>query len=144
MHFQNDAGVLLMSVDKSSTLFHNLELTDQIVEHYEFCEEKNKLLIATRGIGFERVITALRSGRLLETINHHNQAKYPNQKFYVVDIDGYVCAVPFVEKDECTVFLKTIFKTRKLTKKHLRGSVDYGKENQETIRQHSQEKEGTI
>ena len=86
---------------------------------YEFSADKNQLLIKERGIGFENVVAALDSGKLLDAINHHNATKYPNQKIYIVEIDGYAYLVPFVRKDKQTVFLKTIFPSRKLTKKHL-------------------------
>ena len=50
-----------------------------------------------------------------------NPAKYPNQMIYIVNINDYVCLVTFVRKDKNTVFLKTIFPHRKLTKQYLRG-----------------------
>lgn len=87
--------------------------------HYEFAAEKNQLLIKERGISFEDVIAALDNGDLLDVVTHHNASKYPNQEIYMVDIDGYVYLVPYVRKDDNTVFLKTIFPSRKLTKKYL-------------------------
>jgi uncharacterized DUF497 family protein len=83
---------------------------------YEFSADKNQLLIAERGISFEEVIAALDNDCLLEIVAHPNSKKYPNQEIYLIDIDGYVYLVPFVKKDENTVFLKTIFPSRKLTK----------------------------
>ncbi len=86
---------------------------------YEFSADKNQLLIKGRHISFEDVVVALNNGNLLDVIDHPNRVKYPNQKIYVVDIDGYVYLVPYVTKNEQTVFLKTIFPSRKLTKKYL-------------------------
>lgn len=86
---------------------------------YEFSADKNQLLIKERGVSFEDVVVALDNGKLLDTIEHHNVAKYPNQKIYIVNINEYVYLVPFVRKDKKTVFLKTIIPSRKLTKKHL-------------------------
>ncbi len=40
---------------------------------------------------------------------------------YILDIDGYVYVVPFVTQDVNSIFLKTIFPQRKLTKQYLRG-----------------------
>lgn len=87
--------------------------------HYEFSADKNQFLIKERAISFEDVISALDNGKLLDTIEHHNSSKYPNQQIYLVDLNGYVYLVPFVRKDPQTVFLKTIFPSRKLTKKYL-------------------------
>jgi uncharacterized DUF497 family protein len=91
---------------------------------YEFSAEKNQLLIKERGISFEDVIAALDAGKLLDTIDHHNDAKYPNQKIYIIEINNYIYLVPFVRKDKQTVFLKTIFPSRKLTKKYINGEVN--------------------
>jgi len=88
---------------------------------YEFSADKNHLLIKERGISLEDVIVALNNDKLLDTINHHNLEKYPKQKIYVVDINGYAYLVPFVKKDKHTIFLKTIFPCRKMTRKHLKG-----------------------
>jgi hypothetical protein len=95
---------------------------------YEFSAEKNQQLISERGLSFEEVIAAIEEGLVLDIIPHPNLAKYPNQEIYVVNIHDYVCLVPFVKKDKETVFLKTIFPHRKLTKRYLRGSTAYEKE----------------
>jgi uncharacterized DUF497 family protein len=86
---------------------------------YEFSADKNRLLIEERGISFEEVIAALDNGDLLDIVAHHNREKYPNQEIYIVNIDGYIYLVPYVQKSEGIVFLKTIFPSRKLTKKYL-------------------------
>jgi hypothetical protein len=57
----------------------------------------------------------------IDTIEHPDQSKYPGQRIYILNFDGYVHMVPFVRKDEFTVFLKTIIPSRKLTKKYLGG-----------------------
>ncbi len=86
---------------------------------YEFSVEKNHLLIEERGICFEEIISALNNGKLLDTIDHHNVTKYPNQKIYIVEVNNYVYLVPFVRRDKQTVFLKTIIPSRKVTKNYL-------------------------
>lgn len=88
-------------------------------QEYDFSVEKNHELKENRGISFEEIIAAIQNGGLLAAVKHPNKEKYPNQQIYVIDIDGYVYAVPFVRKNETTVFLKTIFKSRKLTKEYL-------------------------
>lgn len=87
--------------------------------HFEFSADKNQQLIKERHISFEDVIAALANEKLLDTIAHHNKEKYPNQEIYIIDINGYAYLVPFVRKDEYTVFLKTIVPSRKLTKKYI-------------------------
>lgn len=86
---------------------------------YEFSADKNQCLIKERGVSFEDVAVALDNGKLLDTIDHHNAGKYPNQEIYIVNINEYVYLVPFVKKDKQAVFLKTVIPSRKLTKKYL-------------------------
>ena len=86
---------------------------------YDFSVEKNHKLKVERNISFEEVISVIQSGGLLDVVNHPNEQKYPNQKMYVLDIDDYIYLVPFVHNDETSVFLKTIFKSRKMTKQYL-------------------------
>src|SRR3990167_4528263 len=105
-------------IDKSRTLCY-IMIMKRESPYYEFSADKNQLLIRERGISFEEIIAALGNDKLLDTIDHHNETKYPSQKIYVIDINQYVYLVPFVRKDEQTVFLKTIFPSRKLTKKYL-------------------------
>lgn len=85
--------------------------------HYSL--EKNALLLSERGIGFEEIIQAISSGQLLDITNHHNQAKYKNQKIMYVRVLDEVYAVPFVLESGNTMFLKTIFPSRKARKYYL-------------------------
>lgn len=89
---------------------------------YEFSSEKNNQLIQERNISFEEVIMAIEEGAVLDVLPHPKSDKYPNQEIYVLNINNYIYLVPFVRKDKNTVFLKTIFPHRKLTKFYLRGS----------------------
>ncbi|MBA3537615.1 MAG: toxin [Tatlockia sp.] len=86
---------------------------------YEFSAEKNKVLIKDRSISFEAIISAINSGSLLDILEHPNKIKYPNQQIYVVNMDGYIYLVPSVKRNAETIFLKTIFPSRKLTKLYL-------------------------
>ncbi len=58
--------------------------------NYEFSAEKNSMLTEQRGISFEEIIYYISNGYLLDTVQHHNKERYKNQKFYVVDIEGYI------------------------------------------------------
>ncbi|HHJ39271.1 MAG: toxin [Methylothermaceae bacteria B42] len=80
--------------------------------------DKNWQLIEERGISFEDVVFYLQQGALMDDIKHPNEEKYPNQRIFVIDIDGYIYLVPYVENTE-EIFLKTIIPSRKATRQYL-------------------------
>ncbi len=82
----------------------------------EWSDTKNDILIKERSISFEDVSQAIEDEQILDIIEHPNKKAYSNQKIIIIEIDDYTCAVPFVYDDE-KIFLKTIYKSRKL-KKH--------------------------
>lgn len=86
--------------------------------YFDWNERKNEKLREERDVSFEEVVDAINDGGLLETLDHPNQGKHPNQKIYVVKIGTYVYHVPFVFDQE-KIFLKTIYPSRKATKKYL-------------------------
>jgi uncharacterized DUF497 family protein len=90
-----------------------------MIRNYTWNEEKNLLLKQKRGVSFEQIVTHILQGDLLLIKEHPNQERYPGQQMFVVRVNDYVYLVPFVEKDN-NVFLKTIFPSRKETRKHLR------------------------
>lgn len=51
-------------------------------------------------------------------VSHPNQEKYPDQKIYVIENEGYAYNVPFI-KEKGTIILKTVFPSRKATKRFL-------------------------
>jgi hypothetical protein len=59
-----------------------------------------------RGVSFEDIVFCLQQGLLLDDVEHSNGDKYPNQRIFVIDIDGYVYLVPYVETRK-EIFLKT-------------------------------------
>ncbi|MDZ7753953.1 MAG: BrnT family toxin [Gammaproteobacteria bacterium] len=83
--------------------------------------EKNAHLKAERGISFEDVVFHIMADDILDTVDHPNQERYPGQQIHVIDIEGYIYLVPFVETED-EVFLKTIIPSRKATKSYLGGS----------------------
>ncbi len=88
-----------------------------------FSEEKNQLLKATRGIGFEDIIDLLGTESLLADIAHPSK-KDPHQRVYVVKVQSYIYAVPYViDPIWCEIFLKTVYPSRALTKKYMRGDI---------------------
>lgn len=104
--------------DKSSTMTYSFKMNPGKLQ-FEFSADKNLFLIKERDISFEAIIAAISDGHLMAILEHPNKEKYPNQKIYVVNINEYVYLVPFVRKDSDTIFLKTIFPSRKLTKLYL-------------------------
>ncbi len=88
------------------------------MKYFEWNEQKNKQLIKEREISFEMVVICIKNGDILDKIKHPNQKKYPGQHIYIIKIDEYVYAVPFVEDDK-KIFLKTIIPSRKLVKQYL-------------------------
>lgn len=90
------------------------------MKYFDWDEEKNSLLKKLREVSFEDVQTAIEEGRVLDDLDHPNKRKYPKQRILIVAIDNYVYYVPYVE-DEEKIFLKTIFPSRKATKKYLFG-----------------------
>ncbi len=79
---------------------------------------KNQQLIAERGISFEDIVFYLQQGQLLDDIEHPNSNKYSEQRIFVVNVDGYVHLVPYVENRK-EIFLKTVIPSRKATKQYL-------------------------
>ncbi len=82
----------------------------------EWNELKSRRLKQTRGVSFEEIIRA----RWIDTLRHPVIA---SQKILVYEHQGYCWAVPCVV-EEGKIFLKTIYPSRKLTKKYLRGRGD--------------------
>jgi hypothetical protein len=85
---------------------------------YDWSPEKNAVLKRERGLTFEDIVYHIDRGGLLDTIEHPNQGRYPGQKIFIVNVEGYACLVPFIEQDNL-IFLKTIIPSRKMTKLYL-------------------------
>ena len=86
---------------------------------FDWSTEKSQQILGQRGISFERVVSAVERGGLLDVVQHPNQDRYPGQSIYVVDIEEYVYLVPFVTEKDGTRFLKTIIPSRKATRDYL-------------------------
>jgi len=83
----------------------------------EWSEEKNRILKAERNLCFEDIVLGIQNGQLLDIIQNPS-ASYPEQMCLIVAISGYAHIVPFVQ-DGNRYFLKTIYPSRKQTKKYL-------------------------
>jgi hypothetical protein len=69
-----------------------------------------------RDFSFDHIVAAINNGGLLDVVVHPNRKKYPDQKIYLVAMEGYIYLVPFVEMENGDIFLKTAFPSRKATK----------------------------
>lgn len=90
---------------------------------FDWSADKNRQLIAERG-SFERVVSAIEQGQLVDVLEHPNQDRYPGQLIYVVDVDGYMHLVPVVRQADGGRFLKTIIPSRKATREYGRTRDD--------------------
>jgi len=84
------------------------------MKYLNWSSEKNEILKTKRGISFEEIAYLIESGRILGIEENSGR---PNQKIYILEIEGYAVIVPFVETDN-EIFLKTAFPSRKYTKRY--------------------------
>lgn len=87
----------------------------------EWNEDKNKLLIKTRGLSFEMVEQAVLEGKLIKVDDNKN-IKYPHQYILLVELNNYIHCVPAVKKLN-GYFLKTIYACRKMDKLYKEGKL---------------------
>ena len=90
------------------------------MRYFDWSTDKNERLKEQRDITFEEIVFHILHNGLLDILEHPNKEQYSGQRIFVVDVEGYIYLVPFVETEE-SVFLKTIIPSRKMTKKYLKG-----------------------
>jgi len=86
---------------------------------FRYNQEKNVNLLNERGIGFEEIIQEIADGNLLCITSHHNIKNYPTQKIMHVRVLNQVYIIPYITEEDGTIFLKTLYPSRKATNKHL-------------------------
>ncbi|MBI4079368.1 MAG: toxin [Candidatus Levybacteria bacterium] len=87
----------------------------------EFSEEKNLLLKETRELCFEDALKAIEEKKILDDLKSSSK-KYPHQRILVIKREEYTYAVPYViDKKRKVIFLKTVYPSRVLTDKYLKG-----------------------
>jgi len=86
---------------------------------FNWINEKNILLKRERNICFEDVVTAIENNKLLDSIKNQSE-NHQEQYCLIIDISNYVYIVPFVQERNL-FFLKTMYKSRKQTKKYFKG-----------------------
>ena len=86
---------------------------------FDWDERKNEKLKKERGISFEEVILCIQEGKVLAILEHPNPRRYKGQKLVIIEIENYAYVVPYEERGD-TIYLKTVFPSRKYTKIYLR------------------------
>jgi uncharacterized DUF497 family protein len=84
------------------------------MKYLNWDSDKNELLKKNRGVSFEEVAIIIEANQIIGVEENRGRG---NQKMYIVNIDNYAVVVPFVETEN-EIFLKTIFPSRKFTKKY--------------------------
>lgn len=85
---------------------------------FDWNDEKNTLLKENRNVCFEDVVTSIQEEKLLDIVKNPS-ANHKSQYCLIVEIMNYAYIVPFVKEGE-TFFLKTIYPSRKQTKKYIK------------------------
>ena len=88
---------------------------------FDWSPTKNAELKERHGFGFERILIALAEGALLDNRTHPNSDRYGHQRQLIVEINSYAWVVPFIRSGN-EMFLKTMFPSRKATRKYLEKS----------------------
>jgi uncharacterized DUF497 family protein len=78
-------------------------------------EEKKARLKKERGISFDEVAELIVGKKYVGIVKH---PKRPHQRVFLLPIQGYIHAVPFVIDAESNIVLKTVFPSRKFHKEY--------------------------
>ena len=85
---------------------------------FKWSDDKNRRLKEERNVCFEDVVMGVENDRLLDIIKNPSLDR-DDQYCLIIEIGNYAYVVPFVKNDQ-TFFLKTVYPSRKQTKKYLR------------------------
>jgi hypothetical protein len=83
---------------------------------FDWSPKKNEWLKENRDISFDEMTCLIAEGHLVGVLKHPHK----EQKVFIVEREGYAYNIPFVEEDDGTCFLKTIYPSRASTKKYLK------------------------
>lgn len=87
---------------------------------------KNQKLKTERGVSFEEILVCIENHRVLAIIQNPGK-KYKHQMLFVIELNNYVCYVPFIEEGD-GIFFKTIIPSRKLTKEYFSVLTEFREE----------------
>jgi len=86
---------------------------------FDWNDEKNQHLKEERNVCFEDVVVSIQSNRLFDVVKNSSK-NHQEQYCLIVEISNYAYVVPFIINDDKQLFLKTIYPSRKMTKKYLK------------------------
>lgn len=78
-------------------------------------EKKNLKLKLERNLSFETISDLIMEKKYLDIIEHPSRG---NQLIFVIELNNYIYAVPFIIDKNSNIILKTAFPSRKLNKKY--------------------------
>ena len=78
-------------------------------------EKKNEKIKRTRNIGFDEVAVMILEKEYVAIVEH---PKRPQQRIFLIPINGYIHAVPFVIDKQQNIVLKTVFPSRGFNKRY--------------------------
>ena len=78
-------------------------------------ENKDLRLKIERNVSFEVISELILTNQYLDILEHPTK---PRQKIFVIEVNDYVYAVPFIIDENSNIVLKTIYPSRKLHKKY--------------------------
>jgi len=78
-------------------------------------ENKDLRLKIERNVSFEVISELILTNQYLDILEHPTK---PSQKIFVIEVNDYVYAVPFIIDENSNIVLKTIYPSRKLHKKY--------------------------
>ena len=85
--------------------------------------DKERVLLEDQtrgGVSFADCVIAMDEGRVLEDIPHPIR---DGQRLMVLRIEDYAYVVPYVEEADGSLFLKTVFPSRKYTSLYLKRDI---------------------
>ncbi len=78
-------------------------------------EDKNIRLKLERNVSFEQISRIILEEDFIDILDH---PKRPDQQIFVLEINDYIYAVPFIIDENENIILKTAFPSWKLHKKY--------------------------
>lgn len=78
-------------------------------------EEKNIKLKIERNISFETISDIILNKKYLDILENPSNL---HQSIFVVEINNYIYAVPYIIDKDSNIILKTVYPSRKLNKKY--------------------------
>jgi uncharacterized DUF497 family protein len=78
-------------------------------------DEKNQKLQIERNISFDQISEIILRKEYLDILENLSRS---NQQLFVIKLNNYTYAVPFIIDDQSNIVLKTAYPSRKLHKKY--------------------------